>query len=104
MLYCTHMKDSSIKIRISGEKKEEWQEMASQRGISLSELIISSVDGVPTENVPTKEETEDVPTDVPTDLEEREEDVLEELEESGVVFRGSMFKDNKLNEEINEEE
>jgi hypothetical protein len=64
------MRDSEIKIRISKGDKSIWQNVAANRGLSLTELIMqgmgSFLEGVPTyydTSVPTKES---VPTDVDT--------------------------------------
>ena len=99
------MKDNEVKIRVSGEMKDRWQKSALDKGITLSKYIIDRVEGVPTKekvNVPTN-------IDVPTEDEEvvitegEESDELEELVSSGAVFKGSMFKDGKLNNEVNED-
>lgn len=70
------MKNSEIKIRVSEEMKVEWQKMAVEQGFSLSELIIRSVNSVPT-NVPTKRIKKIVPTEiVPTRAQGVDGDIL----------------------------
>lgn len=56
------MKDTYIKIRIGGEAKKRWQEKAKGAGMSLTELIFSTIDNVPTKGG----EVVSVPTNVPT--------------------------------------
>jgi len=56
------MKDAEVKIRVSGERKEEWQNRAISEGITLTDLIIRSVEGVPTEKVKVVPTKEGVPT------------------------------------------
>lgn len=38
-------KESEIKIRISKSKKKEWKRFCNKKGITLTELIINSVEG-----------------------------------------------------------
>ena len=79
------MKNSEIKIRISEQMKAQWQEMAVEQGLSLSGLIIKSVNSVPT-NVPTKGVGEIVPTRiVPTKVRSVDSGTLVSKTTSGPV-------------------
>jgi antitoxin component of RelBE/YafQ-DinJ toxin-antitoxin module len=101
------MKDKEIKVRVSEEFKEELAMRASRAGLSMSEYIRGLFATVPTkegESVPTSDDVptdeEDVMTEAVITDDNEVDDVLEELESSGRVFRGSMFKDDKLNKEV----
>lgn len=84
------MKDTEIKIRISVEAKSTWQNVAVNRGLSLTELIMQGMESF-LEGVPTYYDTS-VPTEkiVPTDIDKKEEVIKE--------WSGPMFKDDKLND------
>ena len=89
------MTDTKLQIRIDEGKKALWQGKAEELGLTLTDMVKKAVDSFvmtgESESVMTEEV---VMTDVAT---EEEGNILEELEESGAVFRGSMFKDSKLN-------
>jgi hypothetical protein len=67
------MKDTMIKFRISSEVKDNWSHHASVLGLSVSQLIIDSVEsyisGVPTSNKVVLKAQKDIePTAVPTNI------------------------------------
>lgn len=85
------MKTERIDIRVSPETKQEWCIKAKEKGLSLTEYIIESVEGVHTDTVHTgKKESPIVHTD-------KVKDAIAKVEKIKPSSFKSYFKGSKLN-------